>query len=286
MTNVDQFESVFRSAAKPVFHPEDIELQTVLVVSDLATQGAEGFAQAVRQLLHDLGPADSIIWEVLDGAEFASQGELLEKVERVGPQLVCTYRNLHSDGWRWPHSLGEYLDVLTQVASAPVLVCPHPEEVEPSIFASRGTDRVMAVTDHLAGDDGLVNWAVKITEDEGRLFLAHVEDEAAFARTIDVISKISAIDTNVARQTIREQLLKEPHDYIRSCREQLERVGAKVNVEETVTMGHRMGDYKRLVSEHEVDVLVLHTRDADQMAMHGLAYPIAVELRNIPLLLL
>jgi hypothetical protein len=29
----------------------------------------------------------------------------------------------------------------------------------------------------------------------------------------------------------------------------------------------------------------MHTRDQDQLAMHGLAYPLAVELRHIPLLL-
>ncbi|MCA9651304.1 MAG: hypothetical protein H6712_26415 [Myxococcales bacterium] len=284
MTNLDQFESVFRSAAKPVFHFEEVRLERILVVSDLPTGAAEGFGRAVRELL--AGVHGEIAWETLDGGEFASQGELLAAVERARPDLVCSYRNLHSDGWRWPHSLGEYLDVLTQVAEAPVLVCPHPEEMPPERFAERGTDRVMAVTDHLAGDQALVNWAVRIAEDDALLLLTHVEDQRAFERTIEVISKIPALDTEVARRTIREQLLKEPHDYIESCREGLRRAGARVKVHEVVTMGHRLADYKRLVAEHEVDVLVLHTRDDDQMAMHGLAHPIAVELRDIPLLLL
>ncbi len=30
----------------------------------------------------------------------------------------------------------------------------------------------------------------------------------------------------------------------------------------------------------------MHTKDEDQMAMHGMAYPLAIELRQIPLLLL
>ncbi|MCA9705525.1 MAG: universal stress protein [Myxococcales bacterium] len=285
MTNVDQFESVFRSADKPVFHFARVELRKVLVVTDLATQAAEGFGRAVRRFLHGLH-ARGLAWETVDGGEFSSQGELLERVVRAEPQLVCTYRHLHSDGWRWRHSLGEYLDVLTQVYDAPVLVCPHPECMEPDRFAERGTDRVMAVTDHLAGDDRLVNWAVELTEDDGVLLLTHVEDEPAYARMIDVIGKIPALDTDVARRTIKPQLLKEPHDYIRSCRERLEAAGARVKVEEIVTMGHRLADYKRLVAEHEVDVLVLNTRDEDQLAMHGLAYPLAVELRDIPLLLL
>ena len=285
MTNVDQFESVFRSADKPVFHPADSEIDSVLVVSDLASQAAERFTQSVRRFLQGLLD-EPIEWQTLDGGEFSSQGELLQKVEAAGPQLVCTYRNLHSDGWRWPHSLGEYLDVLTQVADAPVLVCPHPEEMDPDEFADYGTDRVMAVTDHIAGDDRLVNWAVKITEAEGQLLLTHVEDERDYDRMIDVISKIPSIDTDIARRTIKPQLLKEPHDYIRSCSERLAKSGVRVTVQEVVTMCHRLDDYKRLVEDHKVDVLVLNTRDDDQQAMHGHAYPLAVEMRRIPMLLL
>ena len=51
-------------------------------------------------------------------------------------------------------------------------------------------------------------------------------------------------------------------------------------------MGRHLAEYRRLVEAHEVDLLVMHTKDEDQMAMHGMAYPLAIELRQIPLLLL
>jgi hypothetical protein len=35
-----------------------------------------------------------------------------------------------------------------------------------------------------------------------------------------------------------------------------------------------------------VDLLVMNTKDEDHSAMHGLAYPLAVELRGTPLLML
>ena len=38
--------------------------------------------------------------------------------------------------------------------------------------------------------------------------------------------------------------------------------------------------------EHEIDLLVFNTKDDDQLAMHGLAYPLAVEVRGIPILML
>lgn len=286
MTNLDQFESAFRSAAKPVFRPADISVPRVLIACDRTGVAAEAFFEATRSLLGAMSGIDKVQWTQLDGDAVSTPATLLEQVQEHSPSLVVTYRNLHSSGHQWGHSLGEHLDVLTQVAQVPALVCPHPERVDPATVAQCGTDRVMAVTDHLAGDDALVNWAVKIAKDDGHLLLAHVEDEVVYGRYMEVISKIPGIDTDLARTRIREQLLKEPHDYILSCRAKLEAAGAKVEVEEIVTMGHQVADYKRLVSEHNVDVLVLHTRDEGQMAMHGLAYPIAVELSDIPLLLL
>ena len=41
-----------------------------------------------------------------------------------------------------------------------------------------------------------------------------------------------------------------------------------------------------LIAEHSVDLVVLNTKDHEQLAMHGMAYPLAVELRNTALLML
>ena len=44
MIRVDQFESVFRSAARTVFEPKSIEVESVLVVCDGDGSSAEEFA--------------------------------------------------------------------------------------------------------------------------------------------------------------------------------------------------------------------------------------------------
>jgi len=44
MTRVDQFESVFRSAARTVFEPKSIEVESGLVVCDGDGSAAEEFA--------------------------------------------------------------------------------------------------------------------------------------------------------------------------------------------------------------------------------------------------
>ena len=93
-------------------------------------------------------------------------------------------------------------------------------------------------------------------------------------------------DTEEARQSILDRLLREPTDYIRSCRDVLRSAGVGLSLEEIVVVGSRLREYEHLIEKHKVDLLVFNTKDEDQMAMHGLGYPLAVELRQIPLLML
>jgi len=282
---IDQFESVFRAASKSVFEYKPVEIRSVLIITDLGEYEADRLGGTVRQFLRVID-GENVAWQVVQGGEFGAVPKLLELVEAARPDLMVTYRHLHSESWQWPYTLGEYVDVLTQVTTTPVMVLPHPEAQRASDHALQQTSRVMAMTDHLVGDHRLVNWGVRFTESEGRLYLAHVQDEATFEGFMEVIGRIASIDTDAARVDIMERLLSEPQDYIESCRATLEEVGVSLTVESIVTIGHRLREYERLIEEHQVDLLVFNTKDEDQLAMHGLAYPLAIELRQIPLLML
>ncbi len=286
MPKVDQFESAFRAASKTVFEYQPIAVRSILVVTDRSKNEADIFGKQISDFLSVLRSDDSPRWRIVNGSEFDTVPELLALVEAEQPDLICTYRHLHSESWRWPYTLGEYVDVLTQVTTTPVMVLPHPDAMRASEHAVKDTLVVMAMTDHLTGDAVLVNYAARFTEPNGKLFLTHIEDEATFERYMGTISRIPSIDTENSRRTILEQLLKEPKDYIRSCREVLEAEGLPFAVEAIVTKGHHLHEFEKLVEKHEVDLLVFNTKDEDQLAMHGLAYPLAVELRQIPLLML
>ncbi len=285
MTNVDQFESVFKAATKTSFAYRAIEIGKVLLVTDLDEDPAQQLSDQVRTFLRVLGEDKSVNWRTIQGDKFQTVKELLDLVEKEGPDLICAYRHLHSEAWRWPYSLGEELDVLTQITSSPVLILPHPK-AQPLDEILQGTRSVMAITGHLTGDHRLVNFAVHFTEEKGTLFLTHIEDETVFRSYVDVISKIPTITTESAEEEILGQLLKEPHDYIRSCSKTLQAEGMALNIQEIVTLGHHIADLTRLVEEHRVDLLVLNAKDEDQLAMHGQAYSLAVELRKIPILML
>ena len=286
MTNIDQFESVFKAAAKIVFKHTSIDFQEILVVTDRVGPDVKAFGNKVRSFLEVFGDRRNLTWRDVSGDEFQTVENLLHLVLNEAPDLICTYRNLHSTAWRWPYSLGSHLDVLTQHTAVPVMVMPHPEAGRSLDHAIQNTDSVMAITNHLLGDQTLVNYAVELTQRDGMLYLTHIEDRDTFERYMDAISKIPSIDTESAREEIEKKLLNEAHDYVRSCQEALEKEKFPVRIKEVVTMGTRIEDYKKLIQDHEVDLLIMHTRDQDQLAMHGMAYPLAVELREIPILLI
>jgi hypothetical protein len=285
MTKLDQFESIFKSADKAVYSYDRPRFDRVLLVTDLDAANAAEFAGRVRSFLTAVDQSGTR-WDTLSGNEFGNVQALLERIEERKPDLMVTYRHLHSEAWQWPHSLGEYLDVMTQATSVPVLVLPHPDADRALPHSIKDTDRVMAITDHLTGDNRLVNMAVAFTEPGGTCWLTHVESRPVFERYMDAVSKIAAIDTEVARETLAEQLLKEPRDFIAACRAEIDAQGLPIKIEEVVVMGRRVYEYQELIAKREIDLLVLHTKDDDQLAMHGAAYALAVELRGIPLLML
>jgi hypothetical protein len=285
MTRLDSFESVFKAADKPVFAYESVRIGRILLVTDLAAEAAGALVPELRAFLAAVDDG-SAAWTVLGAGDFDNVKTLLDRVEDSHPDLIVTWRHLRSDAWRWPFSLGEYLDVLIQATTTPVLVLPHPEAGRALAHSVTDTDRVMAMTDHLAGDSRLVNYALAFTHAGGTCWLTHVESDHDFERYMAVIAKLPAIDTEEARTAIKAQLLKEPHDFIRRCREAVEAEKLPVTIAERVTTGHRLSEYRDLIEAEEIDLLLMYARDAHQLAMHGRTYPLAVELRQIPLLLL
>lgn len=288
MTKIDQFESIFRAAAKDKFEPEDVRVDKVLIVTDKDATGSQPFIEEVRAFLKVFSEEYNPRWEQVNGDAFSRVNGLLELVNQQQPDLICTYRNLHTPATEFPYSLGVYVDVLTQATTVPILLMPRMElqtDSETRKLIQTGTAKVMAITDHLAGDHHLVNVAAKLVRTGGKLLLTHVEDQYYFERFLSVIDKIADIDSEIAKESILEQLLAEPRDYIESCRQVIEESG-NVEVESIVTVGHLMKDHLQIIEDNHVDLLILHTKDDDQLAMHGLAYPLAVEMRTIPMLMI
>jgi tRNA isopentenyl-2-thiomethyl-A-37 hydroxylase MiaE len=111
-----------------------------------------------------------------------------------------------------------------------------------------------------------------------------VENEYIFERYIEAIGKIDTIDTDTARTRLSEQLLKEPEDYFLTCKEILQEHGISLDVRSMVRFGDGLQEYRRQIESQKLDLLVMHAKDENQQAMNSVSYPLAVELRQIPLL--
>ena len=284
MLNVDQFESAFRGADKARFKLGLPEVKRVLILTDVEGQAHDDYCEAARALIGDVG-ADAEYF-LHDKSALTGVENVLALAREIEPDLACTYRNLATDAWRWSYSLGVYLNAITRGFDFPVAVTPSPHAHPVAEWTRRSTDKVMAVTDHLTGDDALVNWALKITDPGGKLFLTHVEDVDVFDRYIDAIGKIPSIDTDNAREAILEQLLREPRDYIRSCVESLAESPVEREIEKVVTVARSVADYRTMIDDKGANMLVFRTLDKDHIALHGIAYSLAVELTDTPLLML
>ena len=283
MPTLDQFESVFKSAIKPIFQHTEPPIERSLLITDLAQDKVKEFSGLVQQLLSHQQIAE---WEIISGDQYHSTIDLLSLLEDRAVDLICCYRNLHSQAWQHPHSLGSHLDVLIQKTSTPVLVLPHPQAGYAYQHAYDNIQQVLAMTDHMTDDDRLVSYAAKFTASNGHLHLVHIEDDIIFTRYMEAISKIVTIDTQSAEVALRHQLLKYPREYIDSCKTDLESRYPHMTVENIVTFGRRLREYLDYVDELNIDLLVIHGKDEDQLAMHGLSYPLAIELRQIPILVI
>lgn len=281
--HIDEFESMFRRAEKEQFSYVEIPLRTVTLVSDGSVAQAEVVQADVQQFISQL--ADATDWRVITGEDYHTVAELIALIDQQQTDLLVTHRHLQEASLVPQHSLGVYLDVLTQTTSIPVLVLPG-TSANPVLLAERDCDRVMVVADHISGDNRLINYGAAMCRTGGSMWLCHIEDDRVFERYLRAISRIPEIDSDQARVLIGKQLLKEAADFIEVCSQVIREEGPNINVIPYVGRGHHLRDYRELIQAHDVDLLILNTKDDDQLAMHGRAYSLSVELTDVSMLLL
>lgn len=279
---LDRFESVFKGADRPRFKLAPVDYTHGVVVSDRDRAATDAMVGQVQSWLSTLTDACRITWTGLSKDDLTSVSALRKSLIEHKADLIVTYRNLFDPQDEFAHSLGVYLDELTQVLPAPIVVLPDPG----SVPDESNPKSVMVISDHLAGEDRLLNKAIRFTDAGGKLILTHIEDDYTFERYMSAIERIPDLNTDLVRDRLKARLLTDPAQYIETCVEVIEAAGLGIEVEAVVEVGHRVTDYRRIVDEHNVDLLIMNTNDETQVAMHGLAYPIAVEFRDLPIIML
>lgn len=280
---LDDFEAVFRSSIKDQFQFAPPSLDSVLVITDLPASAAQTLLDQTKPLFSS--HEGDLKWDCVGDQDYTSVPELLGLVEARAPSLIVCYRHLRLEAKGLAHSLGAYVDTLTQAADQPVLLLPQPDAPRLAQRLAQ-PERVLVVTDHMCGEDTLVNWGVLLCTLTGTLYLAHIEDDKTFERYSELITMIPDLDTETTLTRLEQKLLGRAGDYIETIASRLQDEGIQEQVVPIVNMGHALTDYKRIVDDNDIQLLVMNTRDEDQLAMHGMAYAISVEIQDRPLLLL
>lgn len=281
--NIDRFESIFRRTERERFNYVDVPIESIAIVTDQDAAAAEETKKVLLEVLPRLESANG--FRVITGDQYSTVSQLKERVDAEQTDLIVTYRHLQEEDLIPHHSLGVYLDVLTQTTSIPVLVLPGTAR-DPKKVTGRDADRVMVVADHITGDARLINYGVRVVRNGGTIWFCHVEDDKTYERYMHAIERIPEINTSAARDLVKDQLLREASLFIEDCVTELKEKGPHISFQSVVRMGHHLKQYRSLVEENQIELVVINTKDDDQLAMHGMAYSLSVEMTEVPLLLL
>ncbi len=281
MSNIDQFESSFSAAFKPTYTYSPVKMRDILILTDLPADAGRRYVAHLMPLIGALSDEPRV--RSIHYREGHCLADMVDQIRGDKPDVIITYRHLYSQATTFAYTLGSHLDVLTQATAQPILVTPRPEDLTGPVCEP---SRTLIVTNCLTGDDKLINYGVGGSTAGADLFLAHIEDDRVYQQYLEIISKIPSINSEQAQASIAEQLLKEPSQYITSCQHTLAQTHPRMTCYPIVKLGHTVGTFIDLAREHGAELVVMHTKDQDQLAMHGLAYPLAIALRDIPLLML
>ncbi len=280
---IDKFESRFKSAYKKGYNYQNIEFSKITLI----TRKNLNHAKKIQEISSNLLPQykEQYEWSLLPEDSFSSVREVLEKIEEFKPDIIISERNIKVTEESLVYGLSPYVETITQVTQTPVLLLANQstEQLEASI---QNCDKVLAETNRLTGDDRIINWAVAFARPNGSLHLNHIEDSKTFNRYAEVLEKIPEINSALAQTKLKEELLKLPSDFISSVEKVLKTEVPELTVEGFVVLGHSIKDYKKFIETHEIDLLIVNSKNEDHLAMEGIAYEIAVEFKSNTILFL
>lgn len=283
VNSLDQFESVFKRSYKTRFKYKAAELNRILVITGSEEKRSAEISQITQKFLKSA--TRDANWQVIHGGEITDVKSLLKRCQDEAPDLIITYRNLKQPDRDLPYGLGSYLVALTQGLHVPIMILPYFTDDTDYSKVMLNTNSVTVMAGHIEGHDDLINLGVCLTEPNGRLHVTHFEDKRTFEYYINAISKIPQLDTDIARAELADQLLRQPQNYLEQCIEVLSEARPNIEVVAIVQMAETLAACQQHIRDNQVDLLIMQSKDEDQLAMNGIAYTLGVELKQVPLLL-
>ncbi|MEM7039411.1 MAG: hypothetical protein AAF570_20730 [Bacteroidota bacterium] len=285
MRDLGEFVSVFKRALRDQFDYQRIEINQILLITDLSPTDLPAYTEEVQTYLDPEFERNSYTLSTIGKEDWSNWADMRAQLDDLKPDLVVTYRLLRVAHTEILTSLGVYVDSLTQVTPYPVLLMPNPH-MPGHESAPQQLGVVVVATEHMYTDHSLVNYGIRFTPRNNELFLCHVDDGDTFEYYMKAIEKIPELDNDIAREKLEEQLNVMPKHYAESVQREIEAHKKEVKLCSIVEIGHIIDRYRALIAKEPVSLLAFTTKDDTQLAMHSLGYSLAVEFRNMPILLI
>lgn len=277
MLKLDHFASIFRAADKETIAIREREIVKVLIVTDVGYEKSLEIWERWRAFFFQ-----TVTVRVLHGEESLDISTITEKLDEADCDLIVSYRCLHSENWRYPHAIGSYVEVITQLTSKPVLLMPHIRE-DTKDYAP--PESIVLLSNDLTKASDALAWACCFRGHRSRCTLVELENMVHFNRVLDVIAKIPQLDTDVAREKIMKQMHTDSADWVIRSQKILKNWKRPPSLARKQVVQNALAACSDIVQQVGAELIVLNTKAEDQLALHGLVYPFMVHFRHTPLLL-
>lgn len=282
LKNFDEFSSIFRRSMVPQFQFDTWKVSSACLIVDQNSTNSQSVIERLKTFSPALAEAHE--WKTIQVDKSSTVESVEQQLAASLPDLIVTWRHLCETQMHPHHSLGVYVDVLTQVVPRPILLLPGE--------CSQGAEKlppkcqnILIATDHAIQESRLIHQAVAMGGKEASIILGHVEDDLSYQRYLQAIERIPEINTEIAAEKLLSQLLHDADRFGVHVAEQLAEQYPDLTLKTETMLGHRVQTFRKLVESQQTDLLVMNTKDQDQLAMHGLAYSLSIELRDIAQLL-
>ena len=263
--NLDVFESMFNRSVKHHYEFQPVKLNSLMIIAE-------------SDHLNSLDEFGSKYCENRAKYKYTSDfswSDLLNTLEETKPDLLLMQRQLGiPSGLKF--SLGPILISLSQELEIPILILP-------TDYKGFEIRNVLAGFDHQIDNSHLVNHSLILKKEMERLVLVHVEEESVFNYYVDAIAKIPGINTDYARTAIEETILNLAGDFFKNVKDNLNDESFKVY--EYCKLGDVVNEYKEIISEHSIDLMVFEAQDDSKLAMHSLGQSLAIQFPQLATLL-
>jgi len=133
-----------KESERTLYHYVDVSIRKVAVITDGDQVMATELNNDMKRFLPHL--AEQAEWQYVTGDQYQNVNDLLRIMAESNPDLIVTSRCLDESSLVPQHTLGVYVDVMTQTLSTPVLLLPGTAP-QPHPLGNRACEGVMVVTE-------------------------------------------------------------------------------------------------------------------------------------------